>query len=59
MPWIRDRREFLTTLQTELLDRGTWRTRGKLQTATSEYIEAFYNRHRRHSALGYLIGGSL
>ncbi len=38
----------------ELLDRRRWRTRDELKLAIFEYIEAFYNRCRRHSALGYL-----
>jgi len=45
---------FFATLQTELLDRYTWPTRLKLRSAIFEYIEAFYNRQRQHSALGYL-----
>jgi len=45
---------FYATLQTELLDRYTWPTRQCLRSAIFEYIECFYNRRRRHSALGYL-----
>ena len=45
---------FYATLQTELLDRQPWPTRAGLRTAIFEYIEAFYNRRRRHSTLGYL-----
>ncbi len=45
---------FFASLQTELLDRDTWPTRMKLMTAIFEYIEIFYNRQRRHSALNYL-----
>lgn len=45
---------FYATLQTELLDRGSWPTRSRLRTAIFKYIEAFYNRHRRHSSLGQL-----
>lgn len=45
---------FFATLQTELLDRGAWPTRSNLKSAIFEYIEAFYNRRRRHSALNYL-----
>nr|WP_268239050.1 IS3 family transposase [Thermus composti] len=45
---------FFATLQTELLDRGSWATRQRLRSAIFDYIEAFYNRRRRHSALGYL-----
>ena len=45
---------FFATLKTELLHRQTWRTRRQARTAIFEYIEAFYNRQRRHSTLGYL-----
>ena len=45
---------FFATLQTELLDRRSWSTRLELRSAIFEYIEAFYNRQRRHSTLGYL-----
>jgi putative transposase len=45
---------FFATLQTELLDRENWRSRQHLSTALFDYIEVFYNRRRRHSALGYL-----
>jgi len=45
---------FFATLQTELLDRGRWPTRQTLTTGIFRYIQTFYNRKRRHSALGYL-----
>jgi transposase InsO family protein len=45
---------FFATLQAELLDRRSWLTRRELRTAIFEYIEAFYNRRRRHSSLDYL-----
>jgi putative transposase len=45
---------FFATLKTELLHRQAWRTRQQARTAIFEYIEAFYNRQRRHSTLGYL-----
>jgi putative transposase len=45
---------FWSTLQRELLDRQTWATREQLGSAIFEWIEAFYNPVRRHSALGYL-----
>lgn len=38
----------------ELLNRRRWKTRVELSTAMFEYIEVFYNRQRRHSALGYV-----
>jgi len=44
---------FFATLQVELLDRRTWETRAQLAQAIFEYIEAFYNPERRHSALNY------
>ncbi len=45
---------FFATLQLELLDRRRWETRHQLAQAIFEYIEAFYNPERRHSALNYL-----
>lgn len=42
---------FFSTLQTELLDRKTWQPRAELRMAVFEYIEAFYNRQRRHPSL--------
>lgn len=44
---------FFATLKTELIHRCTFRTRAEAQTAIFDYIEGFYNPHRRHSALGY------
>ena len=45
---------FFATLQTELLDRHHWATRGQLARAIFEWIEVFYNQQRRHSTLGML-----
>jgi putative transposase len=45
---------FFATLECELLDRRSWPTRRELSSAVFDFIEAFYNRRRRHSALGYL-----
>ena len=45
---------FWGSMQIELLDRRAWSTRRELATARFEWIEGFYNRRRRHSALGYL-----
>jgi transposase InsO family protein len=42
---------FWGTMQVELLDRKKWRTRLELANAIFEYIEVYYNRSRRHSAL--------
>lgn len=38
---------------TGLLDRHYWATRHQLATAVFDYIETFYNRRGRHSALDY------
>jgi len=45
---------FFATLECELLDGRTFRTHAEARTALFDYIEVFYNRQRRHSALGYL-----
>ena len=45
---------FFGSMQIELLDRQAWATRDQLGSAMFEWIEAFYNPTRRHSALGYL-----
>ncbi len=45
---------FFATLECELLDRSTFRTRAEAQRAIFEFIEGWYNPHRRHSALDYL-----
>ena len=45
---------FFHTIQLELFDRQRWSTRAELANAIFEYIEAFYNRTRRHSSLGML-----
>ena len=45
---------FFATLKLELVYETQWRTREEARRALFEYIELFYNRQRRHSALGYL-----
>ena len=45
---------FWSTMQRELLDRRSWTSRTELASAIFEWIEAWYNPRRRHSALGYL-----
>jgi putative transposase len=44
---------FFATLECELLDRQRFRTPEQAQAAVFEFIEGWYNQHRRHSALGY------
>lgn len=45
---------FFATLKRELIHRTTYATAQQAESAIFEYIEAFYNRQRRHSSLGYL-----
>ena len=45
---------FFATVECELLDRRSFRTRTEAKMALFDFIEGWYNRHRRHSALGYL-----
>jgi putative transposase len=42
------------TLKIELLNRHAWHTIDEVSAAVFEWIEAWYNRRRRHSALDYL-----
>ncbi len=41
-------------MKAELIDRQTWPTRAAARRAIFEWVEVWYNRQRRHSALGYL-----
>jgi putative transposase len=45
---------FFATLECELLARRSLPTRNAARMALFDYIEGFYNTHRRHSALDYL-----
>lgn len=45
---------FYHTLKTEEVHFHQYDTRQAARTSVFEYIEAFYNTHRRHSTLGYL-----
>ena len=45
---------FWATMQRELLDTRRWTTRTELASAIFEWIEAWYNPRRRHTALGML-----
>lgn len=44
---------FFATLECELLDRRSFKTKAEARTALFTYIEGWYNPRRRHSALGY------
>jgi putative transposase len=45
---------FFATLECELLDRRRFKTQVEARMAVFEFIQGWYNPHRRHSALDYL-----
>lgn len=45
---------FFHTLKVELVHQCRWATHAEARQALFGYIEGYYNRHRMHSALGYL-----
>jgi transposase InsO family protein len=45
---------FFSTLKTELVGDRVFPSRAVARTEVFEYVEAFYNRTRRHSSLGYV-----
>lgn len=45
---------FVSTLKAELVSRMNFLTRQAARTAIFDYLEAFYNTRRLHSALGYV-----
>ena len=44
---------FFATLECELLDRHRFRSRDQAGRSVFEFIEGWYNPHRRHSSIGY------
>jgi putative transposase len=44
---------FFATLECELLDRTRFRTQSEARMAIFQFIEGWYNPHRRHSGIGY------
>ena len=44
---------FFATLECELLARQHFHSLAAARLAVFDFIEGFYNTHRRHSALGY------
>jgi len=44
---------FFASLECELIDRRSWKTKTEARLALFTYIEGWYNPRRRHSALGY------
>lgn len=45
---------FFGSLKNELVHRTRFKTRDEARRAIFEYIEVWYNRKRRHSAIGYI-----
>jgi putative transposase len=45
---------FFATLECELLGRQRFATQSEARLAVFDFLEGWYNPHRRHSALGYL-----
>ena len=45
---------FFATLECELIDRSTFKNHVETRMAVFDFIEGWYNPHRRHSALDYL-----
>jgi putative transposase len=45
---------FFATLECELLDRNRFETQAEAKMAILDFIEGWYNPHRRHSSIGYL-----
>jgi transposase InsO family protein len=45
---------FFHTLKTELVMHCDYRTREQARSSLFDYLEVFYNRHRRHSAIHYV-----
>ena len=45
---------FFASLECELIDRRTWKTKTEARLAVFTWIESWYNPKRRHSALDYL-----
>ena len=45
---------FFATLECELIDRSCFRSQVEARLAVFDYIEGFYNPHRRHSSLAHL-----
>jgi putative transposase len=45
---------FFSTIKTELIYHERFKTREEARRAIFDYIEVFYNRKRKHAALGYI-----
>jgi len=47
-------KSFNGTLKTECVERESYQSRSQARQSIFEYLEAFYNRQRLHSSLGYV-----
>jgi putative transposase len=45
---------FFASLECELIDSVSFKTRAEARVAVFEFIEGWYNTHRRHSSIGYV-----
>ena len=45
---------FFATLECELLERSTFRTKAEAEAAIFQFLEGWYNPHRLHSSLNYV-----
>jgi len=45
---------FFATLKKDLVYRTSWHSLDEARKALNEYINLFYNAHRRHSSLGFV-----
>ncbi len=45
---------FFATLECELIERKSFRNQAEARMAVFDFIEAWYNPHRRHSSLGQM-----
>ena len=45
---------FFKTIKAELIWRRNWISRAQVESEIANYIDGFYNSHRRHSTLGYM-----
>jgi len=45
---------FFATLEREVINRRRFKSQAEARMAIFQWLEGWYNLHRRHSALGYL-----
>ena len=45
--------DFSAVLECELIDRASFKSQTEARMAVFDFIEGWYNRHRRHSSIGY------